>query len=231
MPRDKYNPHGPNHYTPVTNPDRQLPRGPRHDLRQKHKIKDDPLDKIDKKLELASEEVIEDKEKEAAKKLARKFFAATKKEEENSRDGIETFKFQDNGIKSVANVYKFLAQAFMNLVKANNVFAACKSSQISPDGKLGGKGYIKPIKEIREDFSVAVNILSELIDTFHDEINSPYWKKTTIEDNPIVKEILSEADQIIDKAEEIEDKKGTSPELSKEEKEKVKAILKSKKWF
>ena len=46
MPRDKYNPHGPNHYTPVTNPDRQLPRGPRHDLRQKHKIKDDPLDKI-----------------------------------------------------------------------------------------------------------------------------------------------------------------------------------------
>ena len=227
MPRKKYNPHGPNIYTPVSEGETQLGRGPNWSKRHEHKEKD-PLDK---KLDQVASEAVEDKEVEAAKKLARMFFAAAKKEEESFRDGIENFKFNDNGIKSVANVYKFLAQAFMNLVKANNVFAACKSSQISPDGKLGGKGYIKPIKEIRENFSASVNILSELIDTFHDEVNSPYWKKTTIEDNPIVKEILSEADQIIDKAEEIEEKKGASPELSKEEKEKVKAILKSKKWF
>jgi len=222
--RRKYNPDGNNTYTSP----QQKP--PRHDLRNKHKVLD-PLEKQDKLREekIAEEEIME---KENIKRVARKLMAAKKndKETEQTREGIEGFKFQDTGIKAVAQTYKCLANSFMHLVKASNMFSACKSSQISPDGKLGGKGYIQSIRDIRESFSTAINILSELIDTFHDEVNSPYWKKTTLEDNPIVKEILSEADSIIDKTEVIEEKQSSNPQLSDEEKEKVKAILKSKKW-
>lgn len=235
--RKKYNPDGENSYTPP----KEKPA--RYDLRRRHKKIEDPLDKKDKFMDDKLAEVFPPKptkeEKESAEKIARLFYAgvAGKKEKPDSgfnqsREGIEGFKFNDQGIKTIAQTYKHLAAAFMNLVKANNLFASCKSSQVSPDGKLGGKGYIQPIKDIRESFSILTNTMSELIDTFHDEVNSPYWKKTTLEDNPIVKEILSQADQMIDKAEEIEDKKegAMPPKLSEEEKEKIKSILQHKNW-
>ena len=110
-------------------------------------------------------------ESKEIKEKARKLVAAAKKSEsDKSREGLEHFEFKDIGIKAVANTYKSLAESFMSLVKANNTFTAIKSSQISPDGQLGGKGYIKPIKEIRSDITSALNIMSELLDTFHDEV-------------------------------------------------------------
>ena len=82
-----------------------------------------------------------------------------------------------------------------------------------------------------------LNTMSELIDTFHDEVNSPYWKRTTVEDHPIVKEILEKADDLIDRAEDMDD--GDKVEtvdpadpdkvvLSEDEKSKVMNILKNK---
>lgn len=234
--RKKENPNGPNNYSAPKN------KPPRLDKRMEHKRNvqrnDDPLAKKDKLMDDKFAEVLPPKptkeEKESAEKIARQFLAAKKdKEEESSREGLENFKFNDAGVKQIAITYKTLAAAFMNLTQAVNAFAACKSSQISPDGKLGGRGYVKTIKEIREEFSVITNTMSGLIDTFHDEVNSPYWKKTTVEDNPIVKEILSQADQMLDKAEEIEETKegAMPPKLSDEEKEKVKSILQHKKWL
>jgi hypothetical protein len=77
----------------------------------------------------------------------------------------------------------------------------------------------------------SLNIMSELIDTFHDEVNSPYWKKTTVEDNPIVKEILEKADKAIDEAEDLdeeEQKEANKSLLNDTEKNKILNILKSK---
>ena len=121
----------------------------------------------------------------------------------------------------------------MELAKANHTFSSCKSSQISPDGKLGGKGYVISIRDIRGSFGNIMNSMSELMDTFHDEVNSPYLKKTVLEDNPIIKSILDDAEEIIDKAEDIEDESGKINQnnpatLSTAEKEKVKSILENK---
>ncbi len=222
--RRKYNPDGNNEY------DSPKEKPPRYDLRRKHKIKDDPLDKNDgiKEDKLA----MENKIVETAKRMARKKIAANKGED-LTREGLEGFKFKDQGIKSVANTYKHLAKAFMELAKASNTFSSCKSSQISPDGKLGGRGYVLSIKDIREAFGNIMNSMSELIDTFHDEVNSPYLKKTIIEENPIIKSILSDAEEIIDKAEDIEEEgqkvsQSNPPTLTDAEKEKVKAILENK---
>jgi len=166
--------------------------------------------------------------------MARKKLAANQNSDNLVREGLDGFRFKDKGIKSIANTYKHLAKAFMELAVANNTFSSCKSSQISPDGKLGGKGYVLSIRDIRGSFGNIMNAMSELIDTFHDEVNSPYLKKTILEDNPIIKDILSDAEDIIDKAEDIEEESEkvnqNNPQgLSDDEKEKVKAIL-EKKW-
>jgi hypothetical protein len=168
--------------------------------------------------------------KEIAKKVARKIMSAKKADDNPVREGLEGFAFKDKGIRSIAITYKQLAEAFMLLSKASNMFSSCKSSEISPDGKLGGKGYILSIKEIRLIMTNLLNSMSELIDTFHDEVNSPYWKKTTVEDNPIVKELLNEADNYLEEAESDKKTEATSPALSDVEKEKIKAILQKKNW-
>ena len=206
MPRRKYNPDGANDYSsPKEKP-------PRYDLRRKHKIKDDPLDKKD---DLNEEKLMKnsDKEFELAKKIAKNKIRTAgeiKHIKDHSgfdiaRQGIEGFSFKEKGMKSVATTYKHLANAFLHMVKASNIFAKCKSSQVSPDGKLGGKGYVQPIKSIRASMAETINVMSELLDTFYDEVNSPYWKKQTFEENPMVKKILEDADKLVDKAEDIEE--------------------------
>ena len=224
--RRKYNPDGSNEYTtPKEKP-------PRYDLRLRHKIKDDPLDKEDdlKEDKLA----MEDKTAKIAKRLARKKIAINQRNDVSIREGLDGFQFKDQGIKAIAQTYKHLALAFMEIAKANHTFSSAKSSQISPDGKLGGRGYVLSIKDIRGSLGNIMNGVSELIDTFHDEVNSPYLKKTVIEDNPIIKDMLSDAEEIVDHAEDLEDAsqavdQNTPPTLSDKEKAKVKSIL-DKKW-
>jgi len=203
--RRKYVPDGSNEYTtPKEKP-------PRYDLRRKHKIKDDPLSDKDNKKD--DEMKTSEKDIELVKKVARKRLKEAGENKytkdssgfEATREGLEGFAFKEKGLNTIANTYKNLASAFYHMVKASNLFSKCKSSQVSPDGKLGGKGYVQPIRGIRNSFSESINVMSELLDTFYDEVNSPYWKKQTYEDNPIVKDILSDADKLIDRAEDIEE--------------------------
>lgn len=234
--RRKYNPDGKNEYSAPKH------KPPRYDLRRRHKVQDDPLEKKDKLEEekrMSFEDNTEDIEIKVAKKLAKKKIRVASERKtyhdtgyDVNRQGLNNYKFKEKGMKAVAKTYKHLADAFLSLTKATNTFTSCKSSEVSPDGKLGGKGYIKPIKEIRKSFAECINNMSELIDTFHDEVNSPYWKKTTVEDHPFVKQILENADDLIDQAEELDEKNDNmdlaDPSkivLSEQEKEKIKAIL------
>jgi hypothetical protein len=229
--RVKYNPNEKNEYSsPKEKP-------PRYDLRRKHRIVDDPLEKKDRNMEERMKDSSEENNnslEETAKKLARKKIAARPTTLESNlsqyREGLENYPFKEKGVRSVAKTYKNLADSFLCLSKAMNSFNSCKSSEISPDGKLGGKGYIQPIKAIRSSMAECINIMSDLLDTFHDEVNSPYWKKTTVEENPIVKEILEQASDAIDEAEELDDKQDEADKLAlnDDEKNKVLNILKQK---
>jgi hypothetical protein len=257
--RRKYNPDGKNEYSVPKN------KPPRHDLRRKHRIKDDPLDRKDRiKEDKIAENLTEDSISEninelqttanssdsnqrdiiVAKKLARERIrtASERKPYHDTgynvrREGLETYKFKESGMKAIAKTYKHLADAFLASTKAMGTFTSCKSSEVSPDGKLGGQGYIKPVKEIRKSLAECINLMSELIDTFHDEVNSPYWKKTTIEDHPFVKEILDNADKVVDMAEDLDENNDknkvdlSDPSkivLSELEKQKIKALLEYK---
>ncbi|MDB4330303.1 hypothetical protein N9948_01130 [bacterium] len=225
-----YDEDGNNRYSP---PEVKPPR--RNDPRNRHQKKDE-LEIEDEKKEKQMES--SNNEKEAAKRIARKRFktagrpALSDSGFDQKREGLENYRFKDKGIRAIAKTYKNLADSFLNMTKAVNTFTSCKSSEISPDGKLGGKGYIQPIKGIRSAMADCQNLMSELLDTFHDEVNSPYWKKTTVDDHPIVKEILEKADDLIDKAEDldgqIDPKDPEKVVLSDGEKSKVLNILKDK---
>jgi hypothetical protein len=51
-----------------------------------------------------------------------------------------------------------------------------KSGTISPDGMLGGRGYVMGIADIRKKLYDACEALSAITDTLHDEIMAPHWK-------------------------------------------------------
>jgi len=51
-----------------------------------------------------------------------------------------------------------------------------KSGSVSPDGRLGGKGYILTVVEARKRLFNACESLSSVADTLHDEIKAPHWK-------------------------------------------------------
>ena len=196
MPRRKYNPDGNNEYTsPQEKP-------PRYDLRRKHKTQDDPIDKKDKQ-----QEEKDMKTSELAKKIARqriKIAGEVKHVKDTSsvdmrRDDIGNFQLKNEGVNTIVSSYDYLAKAFLNLVKASNLFSKCKSSQISPDGKLGGYGYVQSIKTIRGNFAESMNIISELLDTFYDELNGPHWASQIPEET---KQKVNQTDKLIDEAED-----------------------------
>lgn len=60
-----------------------------------------------------------------------------------------------------------------------------KSTTISPDGKLGGKGYVMPVNEIRKRLYEACESLSLITDTLYDEVTAPHWKSrlSQLDDN------------------------------------------------
>ena len=58
---------------------------------------------------------------------------------------------------------------------AYNRFARLKSAKISPDGSLGGRGYIQRIVDMRKQYMNCVEALSSLADTLYDELNAPHW--------------------------------------------------------
>lgn len=51
-----------------------------------------------------------------------------------------------------------------------------KSSTVSPDGMLGGRGYVKNMPDLRKALQAAVENLSSLTDTLYDEVTAPHWK-------------------------------------------------------
>jgi hypothetical protein len=62
-----------------------------------------------------------------------------------------------------------------------------KSHEISPDGKLGGRGYVMTIKDFKDGLSSALNTVSNLMDTLADELTNPNWGLSPEE----IQEILS----------------------------------------
>jgi len=70
--------------------------------------------------------------------------------------------------KNLAKVLRATLSALGHAMSAYSTFAKIKSRDISPDGNLGGRGYIMEIKAMRRQYINMVEALSALSDTLYD---------------------------------------------------------------
>lgn len=80
-------------------------------------------------------------------------------------------------------------------LSAQNEFSSLPSSSFSPDGLLGGRGYIQNIKDMRKGLSQSIEVLSSFTDTIKDEVEAGHWKKV-IKSVPETSEIIESVEDM-----------------------------------
>lgn len=106
---------------------------------------------------------------------------------------VQDFDWSQDSLRELAKILWSSQRAQSFAMAAFRLFSKIPSSHISPDGLLGGRGYIQNIKDMRTSMAQAAEVLSSFTDTIHDEINAPHWKQTNTE----------EIDDIVDSAQEV----------------------------
>lgn len=118
----------------------------------------------------------------------------------SEREIQPSFVFNARHLKPLAQTLRSALMALGHTTSAYNRFVKIKSRNVSPDGNLGGKGYIQKITDMRRQLMNCVEALSALTDTIYDEMNAPHWNPTedTLDarDRDEVKEIIEDVQEI-----------------------------------
>lgn len=129
----------------------------------------------------------------------------------SKRNLTSDYEYNPRNVKVLARVMRGTMAALGHTMAAYTVFAKLKSADLSPDGALGGKGYIQNIKDMRRQYMNCIEALSALADTLHDEIRAPHWASVSRAQD-------SELDKLVKDTEVIrEDPEGWADEEIKEE--------------
>ena len=118
----------------------------------------------------------------------------------SQREIEEDFAFNARHLKPLAMTLRATLMSMGHAITAYNAFTRIKSADVSPDGNLGGKGYIQKIADMRRQYMNIVEAMSSLSDTLYDEINAPHWHPEAETGGPRERE---EVREIMDDAEEI----------------------------
>ena len=71
------------------------------------------------------------------------------------REIPEDFKYNKKKLKHLKHILHNVNIALGTLVSALNEFSRVKGPDISPDGLIGGLGYVLPVKDIKESLKTA----------------------------------------------------------------------------
>lgn len=115
------------------------------------------------------------------------------------REIPEDFKYNPKKLKHLKRILHNVSIALGTLTSALNEFSRLKGPEISPDGLLGGIGYIIPIKNIKQDMITNVHGLSNIADCIADELTNPRWNA---KDDKEVEELIKEKDEVVEKVDE-----------------------------
>ena len=133
------------------------------------------------------------------------------------REISDDFKYDKKHLKHLKHILHNVNVAVGTLVSALNEFSKVKGPDISPDGLLGGLGYITPLKTIKEVLNGSIHNLSDVSDSIADELGNPHWKA---EDDKDIKDLIKEKEEIEEEAEDAgADGEGGSPEKGQETEE------------
>ncbi len=124
----------------------------------------------------------------------------------SERKNVSEYDFNPKCSKDLAKVLRATLFSLGHAMSAYTIFAKLKSRDVSPDGNLGGKGYIQEIKTMRKQYMNIVEALSSITDTLYDEIKAPHWSMKS-----------REAEKVIDQVEEVkDDPEGWAQEIEEE---------------
>ena len=153
--------------------DTTIERPPRMDLRRDHAPVRDPelqSEKIQKRKDLGGTSVYQ-KKPESMK--------TSKKQEDEEltpqNRNLDGFTPKKENLMSLLKIEAKLDVCLKYLSQAMHDFYALKSIDISPDGKLGGRGFITEIPDVRARLYASVENISGIIDTIYDETRGEHW--------------------------------------------------------
>jgi hypothetical protein len=127
-------------------------------------------------------------------------------------------KFDPKSLKPLARMMWAMSVGLGHTLQAYRTFNRVKSSSISPDGMLGGRGYVMKVSDLRQRLYDACEALSLVSDTIHDELNAPHWKPKLAE---LDKEEFDQIDRLLGESEENLDNPEEDAEEGAEEAEKT----------
>jgi hypothetical protein len=132
----------------------------------------------------------------------------------SEREMAVAFEFDPSKLKPLAKCLRATLMALGHSQSAYHDFTKLKSAVISPDGNLGGKGYIQRIAEMRRMYMNVSEALSSLSDTIYDEINAAHWNPVASEEDPRERDDVAE---IMDDVDELrEDPEGFAEEVEED---------------
>lgn len=116
--------------------------------------------------------------------------------------------YDAKNLEPLARTLRSVLMALGHIQTARTTFTKIKSQRVSPDGNLGGKGYVLPIKDIRKQLSNCDEALSSIADCIDDEIKAVHWHPDVHDsggdprERDQVKQIMDDVDAIKDDPEE-----------------------------
>lgn len=105
------------------------------------------------------------------------------------------YEWSAESLKVLAKILWSAQRAHSFAMGAFRLFSKMPSSDFSPDGMLGGRGYIQNIKDMRANLSNSVEILSSFTDTVQDEISADHWNPSG-EDETEINEIVEDVESM-----------------------------------
>lgn len=90
-----------------------------------------------------------------------------------SLEGAPPYDTEKVGV--IINMAAYTRLALGTLSKGLDEINSVNSDAISPDGKLGGRGYVMAVREIKQKLIEMITGLSDIRDTFTDELKNPGW--------------------------------------------------------
>jgi hypothetical protein len=144
--------------------------------------------------------------------------ASEKKSQSGDSRDIGDFEYDKAKAKVLKKVLHNISVSVGTLLAATKDLAMLRGSEITPDGKLGGKGFIMTFKEMKSTLNTAVSDLSDITDTIGDELTNPRWGLSNKEVK-IIKKEQDKAEEVAEEVEVVVDENKKDKEEKVEEKE------------
>lgn len=110
--------------------------------------------------------------------------------------------YDPKSLKPLVKMLWATSVALGHVLTAHRQFSRLKSVSFSPDGLVGGQGYVMSVKDVRAKLYEASEYLSSICDSVYDEINGPHWRPKLADldqaDKNEVKNLLSDATEYME---------------------------------